>query len=148
MRWGNMPGWTYQRVRPGNIIRVTRDNFDAFFFDRTMALPAPADAAGYVYTVQLLVELEHRKFKRWLGLWFSKYRVTDNGLVDKDHFDDGMRCAVNLMDCIGLPNKDSVTVGSARMARRRMETLHEWQPTDEDMCALRGDLERRIGSRR
>ena len=138
--------WYFLRRRPGEVEPLTRKAFEAFFFDGRK-LPVSDD--GYVRHVQVIVELDERRAVEVLDVGFFQYRALKDGTIDQDSRMELMRNAGMVIGgrLAVEETPPGVIQADHRFAKRRLEHLQNWEPTDADLAVLRELVNRRAKAR-
>ncbi len=136
--------WYFLRLGPGELRSIPRARVDAFF-DRGGVLPFGED--GFVRYAQLIVLLQERRAVEVERIGYFKYRVLDDGRLDVEHRHAVLRVTSEAM-CgpVGAADTDVVEAGH-RFARRQMEHLNSWKPTDSDLIVLRDLVNKRAATK-
>lgn len=75
------------------VARLSQRSFNDFFFHERPALP---DHAGATLAVAMVIyELKGRKPERVVRIDVNRFRVLQDGSMDKDHFGEGMRLSMD-----------------------------------------------------
>jgi hypothetical protein len=136
--------WTFLRPRPGDLLSVTQCAVDDFF---SKAGRLPADADGFVRYVQVIVNMENRRAVEVLHVGFFQYRALKNGRLDRKHFREIMVVAPEAaFGWLQLTKPPAGVVGAEhRFAKRRLEHLSTWKPTQGELSMLRGLVNKKAG---
>lgn len=134
--------WVYQRTAAGKFNRVPQRIVTGFFSFEAVIPPIGSDE--FVFLATYTVKVKNRKPIALLGEHFTKYRVSREGKLDADHWDDAKRVAIASLD-LGrlmprLPTDDGKVIGYSQMMQRRDQAQHRWNPTNDDLLALGYDL--------
>jgi hypothetical protein len=136
--------WTFMRPRAGELRPVSQRALDEFF---TGAARLPADDEGFVRYAQVVVNLENRRAIEVLRVGFYQYRALKNGRVDRKHL--GAIMAVAPEAAFGALRIDEpppgVVAAEHRFAKRRLEHLGTWKPTQDDLAKLRELVNHKAG---
>ena len=134
--------WCFQRTRPGELRPVAQSAVDAFL---SRGGRLPADPEGFVRYAEVIVTLEDRRAVDVLRIGFYQYRTLDDGTLDRNHFDEIMRtvpeAAFGWLQLSGPP--PGVVDAEHRFAKRRLEHLSQWKPTDAERHQLAELVNRR-----
>jgi hypothetical protein len=136
--------WTFLRSKPGDIFPVAQRAMDDFL-DNTGRLPP--DEEGFVRYAQVIVNLENRRAVEILRIGFFQYCALRNGKLNRRHFREIM-AALPEAALGGLHlSKPPPGVVSAehRFAKRRLDQLNTWKPTQGDLSKLRRLVNRKAG---
>ena len=115
------------------------------FLDNTGRLPP--DEEGFVRYAQVIVNLENRRAVEILRIGFFQYCALRNGKLNRRHFREIM-AALPEAALGGLRlSKPPPGVVSAehRFAKRRLDQLNTWKPTQGDLSKLRRLVNRKAG---
>jgi hypothetical protein len=115
------------------------------FFSKAGRLPADAD--GFVRYVQVIVNMEHRRAVEVLHVGFFQYRALKNGRLDRKHFREIVVAAPEAaFGWLRLTQRSAGVVGAEhRFAKRRLEHLSTWKPTQRELSMLRGLVNEKAG---
>ena len=136
--------WTFLRSKPGEIFPVAQRAMDDFL-DNTGRLPA--DEEGFVRYAQVIVSLENRRAVEVLRIGFFQYRALKNGRLNRRHFREIMAALPEASFGWLQLSKPPPGVVSAehRFAKRRLDQLNTWKPTQGDLSKLRSLVNRKAG---
>ena len=128
--------WTFMRPREGELHLVSQRAVDEFFSN---AARLPADDEGFVRYAQVVVNLENRRAVEVLRIGFYQHRVLKNGKLDRKHF-KAVMATVGEAAFGGLRIEGSqpgVIAAEHRFAKRRLDHLSTWKPSEGDLAKLR-----------
>lgn len=128
--------WTFVRPRPGELHPVTQRAVDEFISN---AGRLPADHDGFVRYAQVVVNLENRRAVEVLQMGFYQHRVRKNGKLDRKHF-KAVMATIGEAAFGGLrldAPPPGVVAAEHRFAKRRLDHLSTWKPTQDDLAELR-----------
>lgn len=128
--------WTFLRPGSGDLHTVTYRAVDDFLFE---AGPLPVDEDGFVRNAQLIVKLENRRAMEVLRVGFYQCRALKDGRLDRRHFGKIMEAVPEAAFGWLQVNKPppGVVVAEHKFAKRRLEHLSTWKPTQDDLSTLR-----------
>lgn len=133
--------WTFMRPHAGELRPVSQRALDEFF---TGAARLPADDEGFVRYAQVVVNLENRRAVEVLRVGFYHLK---NGKVDRKHLGAIMAAAPEA--ALGALRIDEpppgVVAAEHRFAKRRLEHLGTWKPTEDDLAKLREMVNHKAG---
>jgi hypothetical protein len=128
--------WTFLRSTPGEIIPVAQRAVDAFFANTGRLA---ADQEGLVRYAEVIVNLENRRAVEVLRVGFFQYRAREDGRIDLDHSREVMatvqEASLGRLQ-LTKPPPGVVDAGS-RFAKRRLQHLNTWKPTQGELAKLR-----------
>jgi hypothetical protein len=136
--------WTFLRPRPGDLYPVTQRAVD-YFLSKAGRLPVGAD--GFVRYAQVIVNLENRRAVEVLHAGFFQHRALKNGTLDRRHFRE-VRATVPeaVFGWLQLDKPPpGVVAAEHKFARRRLEHLSTWKPTQDDLSKLRDLVNQKAG---
>jgi len=136
--------WCFQRRRPGELSPLAQSAVEAFM---SKGGHLPADPEGFVRYAEVIVSLEDRRAVEVLRIGFYQYRARKNGTLDRRHFDEILQTVPEaafggLQPIAPAPG---VIPAEHRFAKRRLEHLSQWTPTDEERRRLADLVNRRAG---
>jgi hypothetical protein len=136
--------WTFLRSKPGEIFPVAQRAMDDFLANTAQL---PADEEGFVRYAQVIVSLENRRAVEVLRIGFFQYRAIKNGRLDRRHFREIMAALPEASFGWLQLSKPPPGVVSAehRFAKRRLDQLNTWKPTQDDLSKLRSLVNRKAG---
>jgi len=136
--------WTFLRPRAGEIHPVSQRAVDQFLSN---AGCLPADDEGFVRYAQVVVNLENRRAVEVLRVGFYQYRALKNGKVDRKHLVAIMAAAPEAaLGALQIDEPPSgVVAAEHRFAKRRLEHLSMWKPTNDELAILRGLVNQKAG---
>jgi hypothetical protein len=128
--------WYFLRENPGDLRPLPRRSVDAFSSGDGM-LATSGD--GYVRLAQVIVRMCDRRAVEVLGVEFVQDRALPSGKLDPDHRREAMASALQLLDAeLPSSNGESGVIDARhRFAKRRLDHLTRWDPTDADWSTLR-----------
>ena len=136
--------WNFLRPRAGGLRSVSQRAVDEFLSN---ARCLPADDEGFVRYAQVVVNLENRRAVEVLRVGFYQYRALKNGTLDRKHFSAIMAAAPEA--ALGALRIDEpppgVVAAEHRFAKRRLEHLSMWKPTQDDLAKLRELVNHKAG---
>ena len=136
--------WTFLRSKPGEIFPVVQRAVDDFLAN-TGRLAADAD--GLVRYAQVVVYLENRRAVEVLRVGFFQYRALKNGKLNRRHFREIMAAlpevAFGWLQLSKPP--PGVVCAEHRFAKRRLDQLNTWKPTQDELSKLRGLVNHKAG---
>jgi hypothetical protein len=99
----------------------------------------PVNYDGYVRMAHVIVRLCDRHAVEVLGVEFLQDRAIPNGTLDLQHHRTVMASGVQLLEGDLVPTGGESVVVDARhrFAKRRLDHLARWEPTEADVSALR-----------
>jgi hypothetical protein len=128
--------WTFVRPRPGELRVVSQRTVDEFLSKEGRI---PADDDGFVRYAQVIVNLENRRAVEVLRIGFYQHRVLKNGKLDRKYF-KAVMATIGEVAFGGLrldPPPTGVVAAEHRFAKRRLDHLSTWKPTQDDLDKLR-----------
>ncbi len=136
--------WTFLRSKPGEIFPVAQRAVDDFLANTGRL---PADEEGLVRYAQVIVNLENRRAVEVLRIGFFQYRALGNGKLNRRHFREIMAAVPEAAFGWLQLSKPSPGVVPAehRFAKRRLEQLNTWKPTQDELSKLRSLVNRKAG---
>ena len=136
--------WSFLRPQPGELCPVARRALDEFLSD---AGRLPADAEGFVRYAQVIVNLENRRAVEVLRVGFFQYRVLKDGRLDQEHFHQIMATVPEAaFGWLQLSKPQAgVVAAEHRFAKRRLEQLNTWKPTQDELSKLLRLVNRKAG---
>jgi hypothetical protein len=136
--------WTFLRSKPGEIFPVAQRAVDDFFANIGRL---PADEKGLVRYAQVIVNLENRRAVEVLRIGFFQYRALRNGRLNRRHFREIIaalpEAAFGWLQLSKPP--PGVVSAEHRFAKRRLDQLNTWKPTQDDLSKLRSLVNRKAG---
>jgi hypothetical protein len=136
--------WYFLRPRPGELRPQPRAAVEDFFFHGG---PLPAGEGGFARYIEVLVRLHHRKAVEVLRVGAFQYRVLSDGTLDREHLNEIMALAGNVV--LGrlslFKPPPGVIEAEHRFAKRRLEHVGEWKPTRTELAMLRELVNRKAG---
>ena len=136
--------WFFLRKRPGELCPLAQRSVDAFI---AKGGRLSVDAEGFVRYAQVIVSLENRRAVEVLRVGFFQHRAHKNGTLERSHFDEILR-AIPEAVFGGLQLSappPGVIMAEHRFAKRRLEYLSQWKPTDAELQQLSELVNRRAG---
>ena len=136
--------WNFLRSKPGEIFPVAQRAMDDFL-DNTGRLPA--DEEGFVRYAQVIVSLENRRAVEVLRIGFFQYRALRSGKLNRRHFLEIMAAVPEVAFGwlqLSKPPPGAVCAGH-RFAKRRLDQLNTWKPTQDELLNLRSLVNRKAG---
>ncbi len=136
--------WTFMRPREGELHLVSQRAVDEFFSN---AARLPADDEGFVRYAQVVVNLDNRRAVEVLRIGFYQHRVLKNGKLDRKHF-KAVMATIGEAAFGGLrldPPPPGVVAAEHRFAKRRLDHLSTWKPTQDDLAKLRDVVNHKAG---
>jgi hypothetical protein len=136
--------WTFLRSKPGEIFPVAQRAMDDFLANTGRI---PPDEEGLVRYAQVIVNLENRRAVEILRIGFFQYRALRNGKLNRRHFREIMAALPEASFGWLQLSKPPPGVVSAehRFAKRRLDQLNTWKPTQGDLAKLRSLVNRKAG---
>ncbi|MBI5536043.1 MAG: hypothetical protein HY898_25205 [Deltaproteobacteria bacterium] len=136
--------WTFIRPRAGELHPVSQRAVDEFL---SSAGCLPADDEGFVRYSQVVVNLEMRRAVEVLQVGFYQYRALKNGKLDRKHFSAIMAAAPEAaLGALRITEPPpGVVAAEHRFAKRRLEHLGTWKPTQDDLAKLRELVNHKAG---
>lgn len=128
--------WTFLRSRAGEIHAVSQRAVEQFLSNSGCL---PADEEGFVRYAEVVVDLENRRAVEVLRIGFYQHRVLKNGKLDRKHYNAVMATVGEAAFgglLIGEP-QPGVVAAEHRFAKRRLDHLSTWQPTEDEVAILR-----------
>ncbi len=128
--------WTFIRSRPGELHPVSQRAVDEFLSNEGRL---PADDDGFVRYAQVIVNLENRRAVEVLRIGFYQHRVLKSGKLDRKQF-KAVMATMGEAAFGGLrldPPPPGVVAAEHRFAKRRLDHLSTWKPTQDDLDNLR-----------
>jgi hypothetical protein len=136
--------WTFLRSKPGEIFPLAQRAMDDFL---TNTGRLPPDEDSLVGVAQVIVNLENRRAVEILRIAFFQYRALKNGKLSRRHFREIMavlpEAALGGLRLSKPP--PSVVSAEHRFAKRRLDQLNTWKPTQGDLSKLRSLVNRKAG---
>ncbi len=107
----------------------------------------PVDAEGFVRCAEVIVNLNDRRAVEVLRVGFHQYRALEDGTLDSKHFGEIMAAIPEAtFGSLPLSKPTPGVVGAEhRFAKRRLEHLSQWKPTQDDLSKLRSLVNRKAG---
>jgi hypothetical protein len=135
--------WYFVRPAPGELRPIARAQVDRFFSGNG-ALP---NDEGLVRYIEVIVRLEDRAAVEVVQFGGSQYRVHADGTLDRQHLGEVMALAGEVVLGGVLPSEPvpSVVAAEHRFARRRLEHVSRWTPSDGELALLRALVNRKAG---
>jgi hypothetical protein len=134
--------WFFLRKRPGEFGPLAQRAIDAFISEGGRL---PTDPEGFVRYAQVIVSLENRRAVEVVRLGFFQHRALGDGTLDRDHFDRILRtipeAAFGEFQLTAPP--PGVVAAQHRFAKRRLEYLSQWKPTEAELEQLAELVNRR-----
>ena len=136
--------WTFLRSKPGEIFPVAQRAVDDFLANIGRL---PADEEGLVRYAQVIVNLENRRAVEVLRIGFFQYRALRNGKLNRRHFREIMAALPEAaFGWLQLSKPPPGVVGAEhRFAKRRLDQLNTWKPTQDELSKLRSLVNRKAG---
>jgi hypothetical protein len=136
--------WTFLRSQPGEIFSVAQRMVDDFLANLGRL---PVDEEGLVRYAQVVVNLENRRAVEVLRIGFFQYRALRNGRLNRRHFREIMAAlAEAAFGWLQLSKPPPGIVGAEhRFAKRRLDQLNTWKPTQDELSKLRSLVNRKAG---
>jgi hypothetical protein len=136
--------WHFLRPRPGELRPVASAAFDAFYFHDGRL---PADEHGLVLYLQVVVRLENRHAVEVVSVGAFQSRTLADGRLDREHLDDIHRLVGETMSAGILPRDrvPGVIDAGGRFAKRRLDHLNTWQPSEAELALLRQLVNKKAG---
>ena len=136
--------WTFLRSETGEIFPVAQRAVDDFLANTGRLA---ADEEGFVRCAQVIVNLENRHVVEILRVGFFQYRALRNGRLNRRHFREIIaalpEAAFGWLQLSKPP--PGVVSAEHRFAKRRLDQLNTWKPTQDDLSKLRGLVNRKAG---
>lgn len=104
----------------------------------------PANADGYVRCAEIIVNLQNRHVVEVLRVGFIQFRATKDGGPDREHVREVMTAAIHTLQLSN--SRSGVVEAGHRFAKRRLDHLTSWTPTQAEMSKLREVVNRKAGS--
>jgi hypothetical protein len=139
--------WYCLRTAPGALAFLAESDMEAFLRGHC---PLPADEAQLVHYVGLNVTDDRGTIMGIESAWFARCPVHPNGWLDQQAMLDRARARVDLhrrLTTQGVawpPGQDVIDARDA-FAARRVQNETRWDPTEEDLTALRKLINDRAG---
>lgn len=115
------------------------------FFANTGRLATDED--GFVRCAQVIVNLENRRATEVLRLGFFQYRALDDGRIDPEHSRVVMatvhEAALGWLQLTKPP--PGVVDAESKFAKRRLQHMSTWKPTQGELSKLRSLVNRKAG---
>jgi hypothetical protein len=136
--------WCFQRTRPGELSPLAQSAVEAFM---SKGGRLEADAESFVRFAEVIVNLEDRRAVEVLRIGFYQYRARKNGTLDRKHYNEILHTVPEAAFGGLRPTAPSPGVIPAehRFAKRRLEHLSQWTPTDAEREQLAELVNRRAG---
>ena len=136
--------WTFLRSKPGVLFLVPQRAVDDFLANIGRL---PADEEGLVRYAQVIVNLEKRRAAEVLRIGFFQYRALRNGKLNRRHFREIMAAVPEAaLGGLHLSKPPPGVVGAEhRFAKRRLDQLNTWKPTQDELSKLRSLVNRKAG---
>jgi hypothetical protein len=134
--------WYFLRARPGELRPLPLAHVDALFCGGGRL---PHDN-GVVRYLEVVVQLEDRKAVEVLRVTGSQHRVLADGTLDRQHLGEVMALAgeAGLGGVLGF-KRPGVIDAEHRFARRRLEHVGQWKPSEAEVAVLRTLVNRKAG---
>jgi hypothetical protein len=136
--------WFFLRRRPGELCPLALSAVEAFM---SKGGRLPTDTEGFVRYAQVVVSLQNRRAVEVLHLGFFQYRALKNGTLDRSHYDEILRtvpeAAFGWLQLSRPP--PGVVPAEHRFAKRRLEHLSQWKPTQAELQLLGELVNRKAG---
>jgi hypothetical protein len=136
--------WSFLRPRPGELHPLAQRTAEAFISEGGRM---PADAEGFVRYAQVIVRFRDRHAVEVLRVGFFQYRALPDGSLDRQHFDEIMAVAPEAAFgwLRGSKARPGVIEAEDKFAKRRLEHLSQWKPTNAELVKLRELVNRKAG---
>jgi hypothetical protein len=135
---------SFLRPRPGELHPLAQSTAEAFI---SKGGRIPADAEGFVRYAHVIVSLRDRQAVEVLRVGFFQYRALPDGSLDRQHFDEIMAVAPEAAFgwLGGSKARPGVIEAEDKFAKRRLEHLSQWKPTNAELVKLRELVNRKAG---
>ena len=136
--------WSFLRPQPGELCPVAQREVEEFL---SKAGRLQADVDGFVRYAGVIVNLQNRRAVEVLRVGFFQYRALENGRLDRKHFRELMAAVPEAaFGWLRLSKPPPGVVGAEqRFAKRRLEHLSTWKPTQGELSKLRGLVNSKAG---
>jgi hypothetical protein len=136
--------WTFLRSKTGEIFPVAQRAVDDFLANTGRLA---ADEEGFVRCAQVIVNLENRHVIEVLRVGFFQYRALDDGRIDPEHSREVMatvhEAAFGWLQLTKPP--PGVVDAECKFAKRRLQHMSTWKPTQGELSKLRSLVNRKAG---
>jgi len=131
-----MSVWYFVRPRHGEFRAVSTREADRFLSDAGGRIEPDAD--GLVRYAQVCVDMENRRAVALVRVDFLQSRADEDGAIDRDHLREVMQVVPVVMSGV-LPSDSPAGVVDAepKFAKRRLDHLTRWTPTNDELADLR-----------
>jgi hypothetical protein len=103
---------------------------------------------GFVYLIEVVVELHKRVAQRVVRIACFKHRVDADGMLDPEHLRQVMSTAAQAVAPAGWPpSPPGLISAERRFAQRRLEHLSKWELSDKEASLLERLVNDRAGRR-
>jgi hypothetical protein len=134
--------WYFLCARPGELRPLPLAQVDAFFSSGGR-LP---DDNGVVRYLEVVVQFEDRKAVEVLRITGSQHRVIADGTLDRQHLGEVMALAGEAaLGGVLAFKRPGVIDAEHRFARRRLEHVGPWKPSQVELALLRTLVNRKAG---
>jgi len=136
--------WFFLRPRPGELRPLAQRAAQTFISDGGRL---PADAEGFVRYAEVIVSLEDRQAVEVLRVGFFQYRALADGTVDREYVREIMATVPEAaFGWLELSKPPPGVIGAEhKFAKRRLDHLSQWKPTQDDLSKLRDLVNRKAG---
>jgi hypothetical protein len=136
--------WYFVRSGPGELHPLPRAQVERFFDGAPLS-----HEDRVVRYVQVVVRVESRKAVEVGGIGYFQHRVLPDGTLDRAHLGEVMALASEAAFGGVLSSEPSrgVVEASHRFAQRRLESVHQWKPSQAELAALRALVNRKAARR-
>jgi hypothetical protein len=137
--------WYFVRPRPGKFRALSARAADQFFANAGGRI-AP-DADGLVRYAQVCVDMENRRAVALRRVDFLQTRANEDGSIDRDFEHKVMHEVVPVAMGGLLPSSSpgGVIDAEPQFAKRRLDHMTKWTPTNKDIEALRRVMNHKAG---
>ena len=131
-----MSVWYFVRPRPDELRAVSTREADRFLSDAGGRIVPDTD--GLVRYTQVCVDFENRRAIALVRVDFLQARANKDGSIDRDHLREVMHVVPVVMSGV-LPSDSPAGVVDAepKFAKRRLDHLTRWTPTNDELAELR-----------
>ena len=81
-----------------------------------------------IKAVELVIYLENRKPTEIKRAYYYKLKFKEDGILDKDHYDEGTQLQISSINLIG----DNLT-NEELLSRQKYESKYSWTPSKKDI---------------
>jgi hypothetical protein len=136
--------WYFLRPQPGLLQAISARAAERFFSGQGGELKP--DPSGFVRYAQLFVETENRSPIGLLRIDFLQCRAHEDGTLDREHMAEIMSAVPSVMSGLRPAKAPRGVIDAEHLfAKRRMDHLSRWKPTQKDLLDLRRVVNSKAG---